>query len=118
MTAATPSTLTRGGTAPPAAPARLRRSPVALGTIGRILILAIAAFLTLGPVIWMLWTSLTPQPAGGGQGELGLAAYRDVFHQARMALLIWNGALVTGLVAIGQMLTAAVAGYVFARMEF
>ena len=35
-----------------------------------------------------------------------------------MALLVWNTALVTGLVAVGQMFTAALAGYVFARLEF
>jgi multiple sugar transport system permease protein len=41
-----------------------------------------------------------------------------VFHEVRMGLLIWNSALVTGLVAVGQMFTAALAGYVFARVEF
>jgi multiple sugar transport system permease protein len=89
-----------------------------LSTVGRIAVLALAAFLTLGPVIWTLWTSLTPQPVGGGQSELGFSAYRDVFHEVRMGLLIWNSALVTGLVAVGQMFTAALAGYVFARVEF
>jgi len=118
MTAATAPAATRGSTAPPAAPVRARRSPVPLATWGRIVVLAIAAFLTLGPVIWTLWTSLTPLPVGGAEGEFGLAAYRDVFDQVNMALLVWNSALVTGLVAIGQMVTAALAGYVFARMEF
>ena len=75
-------------TAPPAprhAAARRRRSTPAspLGTLGRIAVLAIAAFLTLGPVIWTLWTSLTPQPPGGGEAEFGLGAYRDVFDQVR-----------------------------------
>jgi multiple sugar transport system permease protein len=88
------------------------------GTLGRILVLCIAAFLTLGPVIWTLWTSLTPQPVGGGSAEFGLGAYRDAFSRVRMGLLFWNTVLVTALVAIGQMTTAALAGYVFARMEF
>ena len=35
-----------------------------------------------------------------------------------MGLLVWNSALVTALIAVGQMITAAMAGYVFARMEF
>ena len=85
---------------------------------GRVLILAIATFLTLGPVIWTLWTSITPKPPGGGEAEVGLSAYRDVFNQVDYALLFWNTVLVTGLVAAGQMFTAALAGYVFARMEF
>jgi multiple sugar transport system permease protein len=59
-----------------------------------------------------------PQPVGGGDAEFGLGAYRDAFSKVRMGLLFWNSVLVTGLVAIGQMITAAMAGYVFARMEF
>jgi multiple sugar transport system permease protein len=31
---------------------------------------------------------------------------------------VWNSALVTGIVAVGQMLSAAMAGYVFARFHF
>jgi multiple sugar transport system permease protein len=31
---------------------------------------------------------------------------------------VWNSALVTALVAVGQMFTAAMAGYVFARLPF
>lgn len=117
MTAATADATTRR-TPPPQTAHRTPRRAVPLGTVGRIVVLAIAAFLTLGPVLWTLWTSLTPQPIGGGESELGLSAYRDVFDQVRMGLLIWNSALVTGLVAVGQMFTAALAGYVFARMEF
>ena len=116
MTTAT-STITSRPTPAPTRPSSTRKA-VPLSTVGRIAVLAIAAFLTLGPVIWTLWTSLTPQPVGGGQSELGFSAYRDVFHEVRMGLLIWNSALVTGLVAVGQMFTAALAGYVFARVEF
>ena len=85
---------------------------------GRVLILAIATFLTLGPAIWTFWTSITPKSPGGGEAEVGLSAYRDVFDRVDYALLFWNTVLVTGLVAVGQMFTAALAGYVFARMEF
>jgi multiple sugar transport system permease protein len=35
-----------------------------------------------------------------------------------MMLLILNSVLVTGAIAVGQMLTAAMGGYVFARMDF
>nr|WP_241681426.1 carbohydrate ABC transporter permease [Pseudactinotalea terrae] len=80
--------------------------------------MAVAAFLTLGPVVWTLWTSLTPLDAASGEPSLGLGAYADVFTQVDMWLLVWNSALVTGLCAAGQMITAAMAGYVFAKMEF
>jgi multiple sugar transport system permease protein len=115
-TAATVPTTTRSTPASPRPHTSRRALP--LSAAGRIAVLTIAAFLTLGPVIWTLWTSLTPQPVGGGNSELGISAYRDVFDQVRMGLLIWNSALVTGLVAAGQMFTAALAGYVFARAEF
>jgi len=99
-------------------PAPRRHIQFSAGTAGRVLVLAIATFLTLGPVIWTFWTSITPQPPGGGEAEMGFSAYRDVFDQVDYALLFWNTVLVTGLVAVGQMFTAALAGYVFARMEF
>ena len=50
--------------------------------------------------------------------SLDLGAYRDVFTQVDMALLILNSVLVTAACAVGQMVTAAMAGYVFARVEF
>jgi multiple sugar transport system permease protein len=88
------------------------------GTVGRVLVLAIATFLTLGPVVWTFWTSVTPQPIGGGSAQLGLGAYRDAFSKVSMGLLFWNSVLVTAIIVVGQMFTAALAGYVFARMEF
>ena len=101
----------------PRPPATTRRHfPV--GTAGTVLVLAIATFLTLGPVIWTFWTSITPKPPGGGEAQVGLSAYKDAFTKVDFALLFWNTVLVTGLVAAGQMFTAALAGYVFARQEF
>jgi multiple sugar transport system permease protein len=99
-------------------PEPVHRRHFAVGTAGRVLVLAIATFLTLGPVIWTFWTSVTPQPPGGGKAEVGLGAYRDAFERVDMVLLFWNTVLVTGLVAVGQMFTAALAGYVFARVDF
>lgn len=111
MTAATLTRVT------PPAPAR-NRERGSLGRVAKIAVMAVAAFLTLGPVIWTLWTSLTPLDAATGNRPVGLAAYADVFTQVDMWLLVWNSALVTGLCAAGQMITAAMAGYVFAKMEF
>lgn len=104
----------------PSAPVRpsQNRERGTLGRIGKIVVMAIAAFLTLGPVVWTLFTALTPLDAGTGSRAFGLGAFTDVFTQVDMWLLVWNSALVTGLCAAGQMITAAMAGYVFAKMEF
>lgn len=99
--------------APRLAKVRQPHRPMDPATTGRTAVLLIATFLTLGPVLWTLWVALTP--AGGG---LSLSAFADVFNQVDMVLLTWNSALVTGIVALGQMITAAMAGYAFARLEF
>ena len=95
-----------------------RRRNVAPSTIARVVVLAVATFLTLGPVLWTLWVAITPQVAGSGETQFGLSAFADVFAKVDMVLLVWNSALVTGLCAAGQMFTAALAGYVFARIDF
>lgn len=102
----------------PAPTGRTLKRGLRPGLIGKAVVLLIAAFLTLGPVIWTVYTALTPQIAGSSDRELGLSAFADVFDQVDMVLLIWNSVLVTGLCAFGQMLTAALAGYVFARIRF
>lgn len=109
-----PGTLPSVGTPP----VRRNRERGTFGMAAKIAVMAVAAFLTLGPVVWTLFTSLTPLDAATGSRSVGLAAYVDVFAQVDMWLLVWNSALVTGLCAAGQMITAAMAGYVFARMEF
>ena len=58
-----------------------------------------------------MWTALHPLDAATGRPVAGLGAFADVFAQVDLLLLVWNSALVTGLVALGQMVTAALAGY-------
>jgi multiple sugar transport system permease protein len=101
-----------------------RRTLPAPSTAVRIAVLTVAAALTLGPVIWTLSTSLrSPAESFTLPPQLiptdpDPTPYVEVFQQIDMALLVLNSALVTGLVAIGQMLTAALAGYAFARLQF
>ncbi len=84
-----------------------------------LIVLGVAAVLTLGTGPLDAGPgALTPQEAAAQPKQFGLRAYSDVFDQIDMALLVLNSALVTGLIAVGQMFTAALAGYVFARMEF
>ncbi|SDU68974.1 carbohydrate ABC transporter permease [Jiangella alkaliphila] len=113
-------------TAPPTRrPARIRRRlrPTPSGS-ARGFVLLVAAALTLGPVIWTLSTSLRSPaesftlPPQLIPSDPDLSPYRQVFEQVDMVLLTLNSALVTGIIAVGQMLTAALAGYAFARLEF
>lgn len=88
------------------------------GSIGKFVLLGLAAFFTLAPVVWTLITALTVTDAETGDTQVGLGAFADVFAQIPVWLYTWNSALVTLLIAVCQMLTAAMAGYVFARFEF
>lgn len=106
-------------TAPVRGPVRRRpRRVITPADVARLVGLVVATALTLGPVLWTLWTALTPLNTETGERAFGLAAFADVVDQVNLALLVWNSALVTILVAVGQMITAAMAGYVFAKIEF
>jgi multiple sugar transport system permease protein len=105
------------------APARRRALP-APSTAVRMVVLLVAAALTLGPVVWTLATSLrSPAESFTLPPQLiptdpDFTPYAEVFQQIDMTLLVLNSALVTGLITIGQMLSAALAGYAFARLQF
>lgn len=90
----------------------------ALGRLGTFMVLIVAAALTLGPVVWTVITALTPTDAVTHTTSFGFSAFTDVFAKIPVWLYIWNSVLVTLLIAAGQMLSAAMAGYVFARYEF
>ena len=88
-------------------------------SIAKYLILAVAVILTLGPVWWTFTTSLRPaaesfsNPPSFFPLNPDFSSYTAVFEQLKMPLLVLNSALVTGIIALGQMLSAAMAGYVF-----
>ncbi|MEU1195105.1 carbohydrate ABC transporter permease [Streptomyces sp. NPDC005813] len=100
---------------------RLRHS---LAPWARAAVLAVCALLTLGPVVWTVSTSLrTPAesfdlPPTIVPAHPTTEAYRGVFDQIDVWLLALNSTLVTALIAVGQMITAGLAGYAFARLEF
>jgi multiple sugar transport system permease protein len=93
-------------------------------TAARIAFLVVALALTLGPVLWTFSTSLrTPAesfdlPPSFLPANPDTTSYAEVFRTIDVARLTLNSALVTGLIAAGQMLTAAMAGYAFARIPF
>lgn len=107
------------------APRRKVRLPqLTAGKAGRIVVLLVAALLTLGPVIWTVSTSfripaesftLPPQLI---PDDPQLTSYTEVFQSIDMVRLTFNSVLVTAFIAVGQMVTAAMAGYAFARIKF
>lgn len=100
---------------------RVRRS---LAPSARVAALTVCALLTLGPVIWTVSTSLrTPAesfdlPPKIVPSSPTAEAYSGVFDQIDIWLLALNSTLVTALIALGQMVTAGLAGYAFARLDF
>lgn len=100
---------------------RRLKNPSTLATYA---VLLVAAALTLGPVWWTFTTSLRPAaesfslPPSFFPLDPDFSSYAAVFEQIKVPLLVLNSGLVTLLIAVGQMITAAMAGYVFARMEF
>ncbi|MFI2565673.1 MULTISPECIES: carbohydrate ABC transporter permease [unclassified Paenarthrobacter] len=90
----------------------------------RIVALLIAAVFVLGPVLWTLSTSLRPPsesfklPPSFLPLNPDFTSYGQVFKQLNIIGLVVNSALVTGLIAVGQMITAALAGYAFAHLKF
>ncbi|GHE85032.1 sugar ABC transporter permease [Streptomyces spiralis] len=102
----------------------LSRARHSLAPWARIAGLTVCALLTLGPVVWTVSTSLrTPAQSFELPPRIipthpSAAAYRGVFDQLDVWLLALNSTLVTALIAAGQMVTAGLAGYAFARLEF
>ncbi|WP_406119302.1 carbohydrate ABC transporter permease [Streptomyces sp. NBC_00989] len=102
----------------------LSRARHSIAPWARIAALTVCALLTLGPVIWTVATSLrTPAQSFDLPPQIipthpTTAAYRGVFDQIDVWLLALNSTLVTALIAVGQMITAGLAGYAFARLEF
>ncbi|RCK68831.1 carbohydrate ABC transporter permease [Desertihabitans brevis] len=86
--------------------------------VARYVVLVACGVLVLSPVVWTLWTALTPLEAGTDVVRPGFSAFVDVFAQVDYALLFLNSVLVTGLVVAGQMIVSAMAGYVLATVDF
>lgn len=101
-----------------------RRRRIDWPMIGRIVVLLLMGALILGPVLWTLSTSLRPPaeslnlPPSFIPLNPDFSAYAEVFRQLDIGLLVLNSALVTGLIALGQMFSAALAGYAFAFLKF
>jgi multiple sugar transport system permease protein len=102
-----------------------RSSPRAwLTTAAVLLLLSLVAFFVLMPFLWTIATSLRlPKesfklPPQWLPTDWRWQNYTDVFEQTTFALYIFNSFKVTGLIVIGQLITASMAAYAFARLRF
>jgi len=88
------------------------------------LILFAISILILAPIIWTISTSLRlgsesfTVPPKWIPTDFRIKNYQDVFSKVPFATLILNSAIFTTSIVLGQLFTAALAGYAFARLKF
>lgn len=87
-------------------------------------VLTMASLVMLAPLIWMFSTSLRlplesfTLPPKWLPTDLHFANYGAVFEEVPFVRFFLNSLFVCALVVVGQLLTAAMAAYGFARMRF
>lgn len=90
----------------------------------RLLLLFFFAVIVLAPLAWTLATSLrTPVESFTVPPEWiptnpDWRNYRQVFRQVPFGRYVMNSAIITVSIVLGQLVTASLAGYAFARFEF
>jgi ABC-type glycerol-3-phosphate transport system permease component len=85
-------------------------------------ILALGAFLSLVPFIWMISTSLKSLGEALGMGffpsELHFENYAEAWRRALFTEYFVNSILITVITLVGEISFSVLAAYAFARMEF
>jgi multiple sugar transport system permease protein len=95
-----------------------------LVTAGALVLLTLVSVLVVMPFLWTLSTSLRLPKDSFRLPPLWLPTdwrwqnYADVFDQTPFALYIFNSFKVTLLIVFGQIVTASLAAYAFARLRF
>ena len=90
----------------------------------RLALLFGASIIILAPVVWTLSTSLrTPAESFSVPPQWiplrpDFTNYFDVFVRVPFATYVVNSFIVTGAIVLGQLVTASLAGYAFARLNF
>jgi multiple sugar transport system permease protein len=99
----------------------------AIGTGGRVILgtlLVVLALIWLAPIVWTLSTSLrTPAqsfslPPKWLPTDWAADNYRQVFERVPFADILANSVKVSVAIVLGQLVTASMAGYAFARLRF
>jgi multiple sugar transport system permease protein len=95
-----------------------------LVTAGALVLLTLVSVLVVMPFLWTVSTSLRLPKDSFRLPPLWLPTdwrwqnYADVFDQTPFALYIFNSFKVTLLIVFGQIVTASLAAYAFARLRF
>jgi multiple sugar transport system permease protein len=95
-----------------------------LVTAGALVLLTLVSVLVVMPFLWTLSTSLRLPKDSFRLPPLWLPTdwrwqnYADVFDQTPFGLYIFNSFKVTLLIVFGQIVTASLAAYAFARLRF
>ncbi|MDE2858704.1 MAG: carbohydrate ABC transporter permease [Chloroflexota bacterium] len=95
-----------------------------LGRWVPLFILAVMSVVILAPIMWTISTSLRSGvdsftvPPKWLPTDLAVENYAKVFETVPFARQIVNSAIITWGTVLGQLITAALAGYAFARLEF
>ncbi len=88
------------------------------------LLLAVGGFLMVAPFLWMMLTSFKslPQilsnPLGLFPNPWNFNNYADAWNAAPFGLAYWNSIYICVLTVAGTIVTASMAAYAFARIEF
>ena len=94
------------------------------GRVVEILLLCAAALLVVAPIYWTIVTSLrTPaqsftNPPAWIPSNPQWSNYSKVFSSVPFGSFLLNSFLITGCIVIGQLVTACLSGYAFARLKF
>ncbi|MCY4539077.1 MAG: carbohydrate ABC transporter permease [Chloroflexi bacterium] len=89
-----------------------------------LIILAVMSVVILAPIMWTISTSLRTGvdsftvPPKWLPTDLAVENYAKVFETVPFARQILNSAIITWGTVLGQLVTAGLAGYAFARLEF
>lgn len=108
-----------------APPREQRRSPRhLLSRYGSLALLVLAAAVMLAPLVWAVSTSLRVPaqsftlPPQWLPTDFVWENYRAVFEVSQFGRYLTNNVVVTVAIVLGQMATASLAGYAFAKLEF
>lgn len=108
-----------------APPRERRRSPRhLLSRYGSLALLVLAAAVMLAPLVWAVSTSLRVPaqsftlPPQWLPTDFVWENYRAVFEVSQFGRYLTNNVVVTVAIVLGQMATASLAGYAFAKLEF
>ncbi len=89
-----------------------------------LMVLAIMSGVVLAPIMWTISTSLRTGvdsftvPPKWLPTDLAVENYVEVFETVPFARQILNSTIITWGTVLGQLITASLAGYAFARLEF